>query len=178
MPFKLKKEFSSPYLIGGLIGLLLLILLHFGATLGTCSGVNKVAAFVSYLISSEWTLKSPFFVDLIISNPIFNGSLGILFGIFLGVGAISYFLGSKPKDFHSIWTRRFGKSKFKRHLGAFIGGFILMFGVRLGGGCLTGHAFSGLGQLSLVSIVFILFMALSSLSFAFLIYTYPFGGKK
>lgn len=36
---------------------------------------------------------------------------------------------------------------------SFIGGFVMLFGARLGGGCTSGHGLSGVGVLALVSFV-------------------------
>jgi uncharacterized membrane protein YedE/YeeE len=37
---------------------------------------------------------------------------------------------------------------------SFIGGFILLFGARFGGGCTSGHMISGVSQLAVSSLVF------------------------
>lgn len=46
------------------------------------------------------------------------------------------------------------KSGRRRLVHAFIGGFLLLFGARLAGGCTSGHVISGLMQLSLSGLVF------------------------
>ena len=42
----------------------------------------------------------------------------------------------------------------KRYLIAFFGGFVMLFGARLAGGCTSGHMISGVSQLALSSFVF------------------------
>lgn len=42
----------------------------------------------------------------------------------------------------------------RRLLDAFIGGFLLLFGARLAGGCTSGHVISGVSQLALSGFVF------------------------
>lgn len=42
----------------------------------------------------------------------------------------------------------------RRYLDAFIGGFLILFGARLAGGCTSGHIISGITQLALSGIVF------------------------
>jgi uncharacterized protein len=59
---------------------------------------------------------------------------------------------------HSNWDRYKGKSVPKRLIWAFIGGFILIFGARMAGGCTSGHVISGGMQLSLSSLVFAMFV--------------------
>lgn len=42
----------------------------------------------------------------------------------------------------------------RRYLNAFIGGFLLLFGARLAGGCTSGHVISGISQLSVSGLLF------------------------
>lgn len=42
----------------------------------------------------------------------------------------------------------------RRYLNAFLGGFLLLFGARLAGGCTSGHVISGISQLSLSGLIF------------------------
>jgi uncharacterized membrane protein YedE/YeeE len=53
-----------------------------------------------------------------------------------------------------LWRARFGASRQKRYLVAFLGGVILMFGARLAGGCTSVHGISGSLQLALSGWVF------------------------
>jgi uncharacterized protein len=67
------------------------------------------------------------------------------------------------KDFkitsvHSNWKKYKGGSVSKRLVWAFIGGFILIFGARMAGGCTSGHVLSGGMQLSVSSLVFAVFV--------------------
>lgn len=47
-----------------------------------------------------------------------------------------------------LWSRRFGPSRIRRDLGAFLGGALMMFGARMAKGCTSGHAISGAMQLA------------------------------
>ena len=58
----------------------------------------------------------------------------------------------------SNWARLKGDSKSKRIFWAFIGGFLLLFGARLAGGCTSGHIISGGMQLAISSLVFAVFV--------------------
>ena len=59
---------------------------------------------------------------------------------------------------HSNWEKYKGNSVAKRIIWSFIGGFILIFGARMAGGCTSGHILSGGMQLSLSSLVFAVFV--------------------
>jgi uncharacterized protein len=59
---------------------------------------------------------------------------------------------------HSNWEKYKGNSAAKRIIWAFIGGFILIFGARMAGGCTSGHVLSGGMQLAVSSLVFAAFV--------------------
>ena len=67
------------------------------------------------------------------------------------------------KDFkltliHENWKKYKGDSSSKRMAWAFVGGFVLIFGARMAGGCTSGHVVSGGMQLALSSLVFGVFV--------------------
>lgn len=59
---------------------------------------------------------------------------------------------------HNNWKKYKGSSDIKRVVWAFIGGFILIFGARMAGGCTSGHILSGGMQLAISSLVFAVFV--------------------
>jgi len=59
---------------------------------------------------------------------------------------------------HSSWLKYKGNSVSKRIIWSFIGGFILIIGARMAGGCTSGHILSGGMQLSVSSLVFAVFV--------------------
>ncbi|NOY96090.1 MAG: YeeE/YedE family protein [Chlorobi bacterium] len=67
------------------------------------------------------------------------------------------------KDFkitliHDNWKKYKGTSSYKRIIWSFIGGFILIIGARMAGGCTSGHIISGGMQLAVSSLVFAIFV--------------------
>lgn len=56
----------------------------------------------------------------------------------------------------AIWRANFGNSAAKRYAVAFLGGFIVLYGARLAGGCTSGHMMSGMMQTSISGYVFAL----------------------
>jgi uncharacterized membrane protein YedE/YeeE len=79
------------------------------------------------------------------------------------------------KDFrftllHDNWKRYKGDSKAGRALWAFVGGFILIFGARMAGGCTSGHILSGGMQMAGSSLVFTLFVFIGILATGKLFY--------
>jgi len=59
---------------------------------------------------------------------------------------------------HSNWEKYKGSSVPKRLIWSFVGGFILIIGARLAGGCTSGHILSGGMQLAVSSLVFAVFV--------------------
>ena len=80
--------------------------------------------------------------------------------IFLAGAMLSGLLVSLlRKDFkiqliHSGWAKTKGISPFKRIVWAFIGGFIMLIGARMAGGCTSGHIISGGMQIAASSLLF------------------------
>ncbi len=111
----------------------------------------------------------PYVADLITgntSNDYFSKSKGpgqweVLFlaGAFISGIVISLLRKEfKITLIHSNWEKYKGNSVTKRIIWSFIGGFILIFGARMAGGCTSGHILSGGMQLSLSSLVFAVFV--------------------
>jgi hypothetical protein len=101
------------------------------------------AARSSYLaqVAEGWTLATYEFFFV----------LGIPLGALLAALATGRFSTRVvPRE----WAARFGPSPTKRLLWSFIGGFILLFGARFGGGCTSGHMISGVSQLAVSSFLF------------------------
>ncbi|NOZ36001.1 MAG: YeeE/YedE family protein [Chlorobi bacterium] len=88
-----------------------------------------------------------------------NWEMIFLFGAMIAALVVSLI----KKDFkirliYSNWEKQKGNSKIKRIIWAFAGGFILIFGARMAGGCTSGHIISGGMQLAVSSFVFGIFM--------------------
>lgn len=64
----------------------------------------------------------------------------------------------KIRMIHSNWEQYKGNNFGKRAFWAFFGGFILIFGARMAGGCTSGHVISGGMQLAFSSLLFAFFV--------------------
>lgn len=58
------------------------------------------------------------------------------------------------RDVPQLWAKRFGNSRLKRFVAAFAGGFLILFGARLAGGCTLGLFISGSTQLAISGLYF------------------------
>ncbi len=84
--------------------------------------------------------------------------------IFLGGALLSgLILSLIRKDFkiqlkHENWVKYKGNSTSSRIIWSLVGGFVLIFGARMAGGCTSGHVISGGMQLAVSSLVFAVFV--------------------
>jgi len=139
--------------------------LYTGILLAVLNGV--VFAKFNRLIGASGTY--PYLADLLAgatNNDYFlkiqkSGNWEVIFlsGAFLAGLIISLI----KKDFkitliHSQWEKYKGKSKIKRVVWSFIGGFLIIFGARIAGGCTSGHVISGGMQLAVSSLLFAVFV--------------------
>ncbi|MBN1251358.1 MAG: YeeE/YedE family protein [Bacteroidales bacterium] len=91
-----------------------------------------------------------------------NWEMIFLFGAMIAALIISLIKKEfKFRLIYSNWQKQKGNSKIKRIIWAFFGGFILIFGARMAGGCTSGHIISGGMQIAVSSFVFAIFMFLA-----------------
>jgi uncharacterized protein len=136
----------SPYLAGALAGIVLILSVWIaGKYFGASTSFVRSAGMIEKIFNAERVGKMDYFMN---KTPKVEWQWMFVFGIFLG----SLISSATSRDFKfqavpDMWERRFGRSKIKRGVTAFMGGIIAMFGARLAGGCPSGHGLSGSGQL-------------------------------
>jgi uncharacterized membrane protein YedE/YeeE len=124
----------------------------------------------------------PYLADLMLgltNNPYFNqikapGNWETFFLIGAFFAGLAYALVKKEfklKLIYSHWKKYKGTSKTKRVIWAFIGGFILLYGARMAGGCTSGHILSGTMQFAKSSLFFAAFVFIGFLLTGKLFYT-------
>lgn len=70
----------------------------------------------------------------------------------------------------AIWRDNFGDTPMMRYAVAFLGGFIVLYGARLAGGCTSGHMMSGMMQTALSGYIFAAGAFAAAIPTAMLIY--------
>ncbi|MBN1650716.1 MAG: YeeE/YedE family protein [Bacteroidales bacterium] len=88
-----------------------------------------------------------------------NWELIFLAGAF--VAGLVFSLLKKEFSFiliHDNWKKYKGTSSINRIIWSFVGGFILIIGARMAGGCTSGHIISGGMQLAISSLLFMVFV--------------------
>jgi hypothetical protein len=123
----------SPYLAGALAGIVMILSVWIaGKYLGASTTFVRSAGMIEKVFSAERVKKMDYFIK---KPPKVEWQWMFVFGIFLG----SLISSATSRNFKwqalpDMWKRRFGRSKIKRGVTAFIGGIIAMFGARLAGG--------------------------------------------
>jgi len=128
-----EKKGWSPYFAGALSGVLSILSVWIaGKYLGASTTFVRSAGMIERIIGSERVAKMSYFIKEI---PEIDWQwmfvVGILIGSLIASAASGTFLWKGVPD---MWEKRFGPSKFKRGIIAFLGGVIAMFGARLADG--------------------------------------------
>ena len=156
IPTTLPKRRTRPldWRLGGvLLGLLLTLAVALQGPIGVSTAyVTTEAAVVNQL--SPGALQANAYWRTI--GAALNPEWWLVLGV--AVGALAAAFVTRTRHAASLapetWTHRFGPSLALRFAGAFAGGFLILFGARLAGGCTSGHIISGMSQLALSGMVF------------------------
>lgn len=161
----LKRPQWSPYLVGAGIGMLSWATFYFmGKALGTSTSFVGAAGAAVCAIAPEHVAENAYYLKEYGAKgggfkPIFDWQMALDVAI-VGGAFLAAWLGGmvRAERVPTVWAERFGPSVAKRYLAAFAGGFILIFGARMAGGCTSGHGISGGLQLAVSSWTFFLAM--------------------
>ena len=166
----LYKDRWPPYLVGALIGVLLSALFVAGYQIGVSSGISRVSALVERVVVPSHVTPDSYFARLLLNPVIFDWKILFVVGLFLGAWLASWLSNEAVPPKNTLWIQRFGRSKIKRYIGAFVGGFLVLLGARLADGCTSGHAISGGAQLSVVSWIFMGVLFVTAIPVSHIIY--------
>jgi uncharacterized protein len=164
-----------PYIAGVINGSLLLLTVYFyekfqGSStsfvrvsgmiqddiMGLSQNVEECKVYCNYIPTIDWQVMS-------------------VFGIMIGAFLLSYYRKDfKIEAMSEGWRARFGDSKRKRLITAFIGGIFILYGARVAHGCPAGHGLSGMAQLSASSFVTLGFFYCIGVVTVYFLY----GGRK
>ena len=145
------KPYANPYLVGVLLGVVLLASFAIlGAGLGASGGIAHIAASLSLGVSAPHTLGSEYFGQWG-AQPLNFYLVFTFVGILVGA-LFSAILANRAR----IQVERGGAASVGRRLGyALAGGVIVGFASRLAQGCTSGQALSGGALILTGSLVFL-----------------------
>lgn len=144
----------KPYFYGALTGLLMLAsIVVAGKYFGASTSYARAAGMLEQLVAPEHVRVTAYFQKyaakdsgLLFPDWQLLFVVGILLGAFISAKLSGTF---KRVAVPPMWADRFGHKPGLRAAFAFLGGAVALFGVRMAGGCPSGHGLSGLMQLSL-----------------------------
>lgn len=160
----------SPYLVGGLIGLLSMATFYFSAKpLGASSAYAAMSGMLGRVIAPKHTDSLKYFQD---NPPVVDWGLMLLLGSVAGA-FLAAWQGNELTGqwLPPMWTARFGDDSLAlRFAVALVGGLFMAFGARLAGGCTSGHGISGTLQLSVGSWIAVICFFVGGIATAMLIF--------
>lgn len=129
----LKHTSWSPYIAGGLVGVLLcLSVLITGKYLGASTTFVRSAGLIEKIFVSERVSRMDYFVK---TKVRIDWQWMFVVGVFFGSLLASKISGDyRATAVPPMWETRFGLNRVNRWAVAFIGGSIVMFGARMAGG--------------------------------------------
>ncbi len=137
-----EKKYSSPYLAGVGLGLVLIAAFYLsGRGLGASGAINSIVVFFTKLVSPEHVNANPYLAEYGggAINPLKNWLIFEIIGVIIG-GMISGVLAGRMKMEINHGPRITAK---QRWFFAVLGGSIFGFGARLARGCTSGVALTG-----------------------------------
>jgi len=167
----LKKAVWSPYIVGTNIGLItLVVFLFFRKTIGISTAFVRIYGFIVGLFSLDHISINLYLSKYMEYKPVFEWQASLLVGIIIGAWIAAKITGVTFSFIPFLWGKNFGFSKKTRALGATIGGFLVLFGARLAGGCPMGNGISEGMHLVTISWIFLPTMFLGGIVTAFILY--------
>jgi len=128
-----RKKKWSPYAAGALAGLLLVLsVLVAGKYFGASTTFVRAAGFVEQAVAPDKVAGMEYFIK---EEVKIDWQFLFVVGVLVGSLAAAWISGEKKAvAVPPMWKRRFGPSRAKRWIAAFLGGIVLMFGARLADG--------------------------------------------
>lgn len=165
----LKDKAWSPYVAGAIIGLLQIPTFLFMETaLGASSSYVTVGAWLASLVDAGVANIKYFSSHMTGAKNWWQ--VAVVVGIALGAFASMAMSGARRRAISPVWAQAMGTTTLSaRAPVAFIGGFIMLFGARIAGGCTSGHGISGIAQLSAGSTIAVAAMFAGGIATALLL---------
>jgi hypothetical protein len=144
----------SPYLAGVVIGLLQIpAFLLIETALGASSSYVTVGGLLASVVDPSVT-EIDYLAKHVAATAKNWWQVALVVGVALGAFASMRLSGARRHPVSPIWTRALGTpSAGVRYAVAFAGGFVMLIGARIAGGCTSGHGLSGVSQLAVSSTI-------------------------
>ncbi len=161
------KPYWNPYLVGFLLGLVLLATYAVTARgLGATGAFSSLAAWLVGLVSPEHAAADPVHARYLNEGaPLLSWTVFLLIGAFIG----AHLSGRQAGRVRFSIERGPRISDRSRLVLAFGGGFLAAFGAKIAKGCTSGQALTGGSILNVGSLVFMLAVFASAYALAYFV---------
>ena len=169
-PYPYPEPAWSPYIVGALIGLLVLATLALaGHKIGASSAYSDTAGLLGRWLVPHHIAALPYYQK---KKPMVGWTFTIVLGAILGSFFAAWSGGELTGTYlQEMWVARFGPdSGWLRAFVALAGGALMAFGARMAGGCTSGHGISGTLQLAVSSWIAVICFFIGGIATAMLIY--------
>ena len=138
-------------LLGTLFGLLSAAAIALYGPIGVSGTYPRFVGTILRRITPTYAVENPYLVKM---GSLITTETMLVVGLLIG-GLLAARIGRNRTHAPAIEAINARETTpRRRYVDAFIGGFLLLFGARLAGGCTSGHIISGMTQLSISAFVF------------------------
>lgn len=138
--------------LGVLFGLVSIASILLWGPIGVSGTYPRFIGEIWRALAPESAAANPYLVKM---GALIRGETMLVIGLLIG-GFLASRVGRRqtPKAPAVELVHAGETSTRRRHVDAFLGGMLLLFGARLAGGCTSGHIISGITQLAVSSVIF------------------------
>lgn len=137
-------------LLGALFGVVGAVSILLYGPIGVSGTYPRVIGALFRLLDGSYAEANPYLVKM---GALLKPETWLVIGLPIG-GFLAAKLGKAPKAPACEMVHAMERSTAVRYRDAFLGGFLILFGARLAGGCTSGHIISGIMQLSVSGLIF------------------------
>lgn len=135
--------------LGVLFGLLSAAAILLYGPIGVSGTYPRFIGTVLRRLAPEYAAANPYLVKM---GSLITPETMLVVGLLIGGFLASRLGGERAPRMELVHARETNAKQ--RYLDAFFGGFLILFGARLAGGCTSGHIISGMTQLAVSSTIF------------------------
>jgi len=136
--------------LGVLFGLLSAAAIALYGPIGVSGTYPRLVGALLRQVTPEYAANNPYLVKM---GALLTPETMLVIGLLIG-GFLSSKMFAGPKAPAVDRVHAYESTDMRRYADAFIGGFLILFGARLAGGCTSGHIISGMTQLAVSSTIF------------------------
>ena len=136
-------------MLGILFGLVSAAAIALYGPIGVSGTYPRLVGAVLRRLTPAFAAGNPYLVKM---GSLVTTETMLVLGLPIGGLLAAWIWGDRAPALERVHARE--TSNARRYADAFIGGFLILFGARLAGGCTSGHIISGITQLSVSGLLF------------------------